>query len=437
MRTTHFKKLMFIVLTVVLVIAFMELIGFIILKLNDHDKGIDSSTVHRLSKYRHYELNPDYRGRWEKYGQKKGPQPHSKRGFRRDSSISIKKPTNVIRVFYMGGSQLYGAEASTESGYPSHRGLLNTEGIDKVSENILNEKLKDSKYSFKVEVINAGVIGYHSFQHLFYLMEKIYLYSPDFIVHLDGHNDFYNTNSTYNHLLDYKGVFDAEVIDYLNNRDFTYATYIMVRSLSSFSYFLSTLEKFMHKSLGMGLAETIDKEILEKQNTLLQATKSPMSHPTIAFDNLQDYYSIYAHNTFIRTYKLIQTLEKHHGFKTLVFLQPEIVFEKSSNLGKKDTALREKTIEINKSYNYFETGNVDNLKVRMAMRKMLPNLFQLYGIPFYDIAEIASPKEDKKQLYVDYTHLTVEGARRVGIKMATQLFPHILLKLKSNPEKSN
>ena len=171
------------------------------LKLRDHDKGIDSSSIHRLSKYRHFELNPNYRGRRFQKGQK----VHSSDGFRRDSSISIKKPKDVIRIFYMGGSQLYGTESATESGYPLHRGLFNSEGIDKVSEELLNEKLKGSKYPFKVEVINAGVISYHSFQHLFYIMEKIYLYSPDFIVHLDGHNDFYSTNGAHNHLWITKG----------------------------------------------------------------------------------------------------------------------------------------------------------------------------------------------------------------------------------------
>ena len=162
------KKLVFTILAAIIVISCLELIGFTILKLKDHDKGIDSTSIHRFSKYRHYELNPNYRGRELRTA---GQRTHSSDGFRRDSSIAVEKPKDVIRIFYMGGSQLYGSNASTINGFPFHRDLLNSEGIDKFSEELLNKKLKDSKVPFKAEVINAGVVSYQSFQHLFYIME--------------------------------------------------------------------------------------------------------------------------------------------------------------------------------------------------------------------------------------------------------------------------
>jgi len=423
------KKLIFTGLTIIFVFSCVELIGFAVLKLRDHDKGIDSSSIHRLSKYRLFELNPNYRGR--KF--QKGYKPHSSDGFRRNSSISVNKPKNVIRIFYMGGSQLYGAEAALESGYSLHRGLLNSEGIDKVSEDLLNEKLKNSKYPFKVEVINAGVINYHSFQHLFYIMEKIYRYSPDFIVHLDGANDFYNINPAYNHLLDYHGVFDAKLVDYLNERDFLFATYIMVRSLSPFSYFFSAMERFILKSLIYGWIETLFKTI-DNDNMLWKPEKFKQQTSTI--DNLKPHYTIYAHNTFIRAYRLIQKLGDHYGFKTLVFHQPQITFENTDNLGKEDIDIHEKTIKLYKSYKKVGADGVYNMEVRAAIREMLPSLFQQYGILFHDISEIASPNKIKTQLYVDYTHLTPEGAHRVGTKMAIQLFPHILFKLKNDDRNS-
>ena len=135
------KKSLFNILLFFLVIVVLESIGYFILKIKDHDKGIDSTSIHRFSKYRLFELNPDYRGRALRTGDK---QTHSRDGFRRDSEVSVKKPKEVIRIFYMGGSQLYGSNATTERGYPFHRDLFNSEGIDKASENYLNRKLSEA-----------------------------------------------------------------------------------------------------------------------------------------------------------------------------------------------------------------------------------------------------------------------------------------------------
>lgn len=426
------KKLVFTILAVIIVISCLELIGFIILKLNDHDKGIDSTSIHRFSKYRHYELNPKYRGRKLRTA---GQRTHSSDGFRRDSSIAVEKPKDVIRIFYMGGSQLYGSNASTRSGFPFHRDLLNSEGIDKFSEELLNKKLKDSKVPFKAEVINAGVISYQSFQHLFYIMEKIYQYSPDFIVCLDGYNDFFIADPDHNHLLDFQGMLEADVVDNLNKRSFLFATYVMVRSLSQYSYFISSIERFLHKALAFSWAETMTKA-MRGQDPSDQPSNALKKSTTITLANLHTHYPVYAHNTFLRAYKLIQQLGKHYGFKTLVFLQPEVAFENLNNLEKNDVIMREITIQQHESMKEANARGSHDLKVRARIREMLPSLFQQYDIPFYDIAELASPEEAKTQLYIDYTHLTPEGARRVGTKIANKLFPHILLKLQNNAEKA-
>jgi hypothetical protein len=426
------KKLIFTVLTVIFMIFCLELIGFTVLKLKDHDKGIDATSIHRFSQYRNFELNPNYRGRKLRTA---GQKTHSSDGFRRNSSISIEKPSNVIRIFYMGGSQLYGSNASTMSGFPFHRDLLNSEGIDKISEDLLNKKLKNSNIEFKAEVINAGVVSYQTFQHLFYIMEKIYQYSPDFIVCLDGHNDFYIADPTHNHLLDSSGLMESNLADNLNKRSFMFALYVMVRSLSQYSYFLSSMERLLHQSIVFGWAAAQDNLI--NQQPLSQPSQSLKKEKNTTLANLFSQYPIYAKNTFLRSYKLIQQLGKHYGFKTLVFLQPEVVFENVNNLGAKDLNIREITIQ---QYDSLKQANARinyDLKVRSAIREMLPDLFHEYDIPFHDIAELASPEEPKTQLYIDYTHLTPEGARRTGTKMANKIFAHIQQKLQNDNEKIN
>ena len=47
------------------------------------------------------------------------------------------------------------------------------------------------------------------------------------------------------------------------------------------------------------------------------------------------------------------------------------------------------------------------------------------GINYFDVSEIAKPSDGNTQLYLDYTHLSPEGAQRVGTRMGELILPKI------------
>ncbi|MDD5255895.1 MAG: GDSL-type esterase/lipase family protein [Candidatus Omnitrophica bacterium] len=93
-------------------------------------------------------------------------------GFR-DRDFSPDKETGVFRVVCMGDSITFGWPVPIDETYPN------------MLEYLLAERFKDKK----IEVINAGVPGYTSFQGLMQLEKKILGYSPDLIIVYYGVND--------------------------------------------------------------------------------------------------------------------------------------------------------------------------------------------------------------------------------------------------------
>ncbi len=97
------------------------------------------------------------------------------RGFR-SRPFADRKPRGAFRVFLLG--------ASTAVGY----------GIRSNAETITGHLLRglESRYPDRAfEVVNAAVSGYTSTQELILLHTKVLRWEPDFVIVLDGRNDFY------------------------------------------------------------------------------------------------------------------------------------------------------------------------------------------------------------------------------------------------------
>lgn len=89
----------------------------------------------------------------------------------------IPKQKNIYRIFVLGGSTVWGRGVSS-----------NEDTIPAQMEKMINV---NSRYPFKVEVINAGMRGWMSYQEFCYLTKDLLYYEPDMVVVLDGINDFY------------------------------------------------------------------------------------------------------------------------------------------------------------------------------------------------------------------------------------------------------
>jgi lysophospholipase L1-like esterase len=372
--------------------------------------------------YRGHKLNPNY------YYPNHDIFPHSKDGFRRDIPVSIKKAKNTIRIIVMGASALYGLGA--QGPYPIRPILKNNQTITYYLEKKLNHKFKQADINFKAEVINAGVTGYHTFQHLVYLNSDLLAYNPDWVINFDGHNDFYYSNPSINHWMDYP--YSSRVfIDLVNERNFFLGLHLAFRALAPYSYTFNVLERQTKKILRN---ITIHRLKDEKRARSVSTKKIFLKPAGNKFDNdnktsyaktdiFYENYRKCALKTFIRALWQINKLGKLENYNHCVFLQPQIVFEDTGFLTEHDTNIRNITLEKQSNKNYEE-----QIK---KMRKLLPAFFEEYKIPFYDLGDIARYNRLDKDLYFDYCHLSPAGSAIVAERISGILYPQIIEKIQA------
>ena len=107
-------------------------------------------------------------------------------GFRRGRSVSVDKPQDTVRIFFLGGSVAYGGETL----YPEiddHWRIDNQQTIDHYLETRLNTTFPSKRW----EVINASVKGYFLNQDLALFLSTVQHYKPDYLILLDGVNDIF------------------------------------------------------------------------------------------------------------------------------------------------------------------------------------------------------------------------------------------------------
>lgn len=115
-----------------------------------------------------YTLRPNYRSLTQ-------PVRHNSYGFR-GPEFSVEKPAGVYRVVALGASTTYGIPITDDAKtYPAR----------------LEHHLRARYPRVKLEVINAGVGGYTSAEHLMNLVFKVLDLSPDLIVLYHAHNDIH------------------------------------------------------------------------------------------------------------------------------------------------------------------------------------------------------------------------------------------------------
>jgi lysophospholipase L1-like esterase len=103
----------------------------------------------------------------------KGQTSHNSLGYRNDE-ISLEKPGNVYRIVALGGSSTY--DVRIEDNQKTFTAQL--------------EKLLKEQYGYEnVEVINAGVPGYNSWEILVNLEFRVLDLDPDLVIIYEGTND--------------------------------------------------------------------------------------------------------------------------------------------------------------------------------------------------------------------------------------------------------
>lgn len=255
---------------------------------------------HLYSSLRGHQLNPEY----QRPDDTENLLIHSEQGFRRDGPVSREKPEGTLRIIMLGGSTLYGLGSLGSQTYPEHRTLLNDETVPHFLEAKLTQSLSDRR----IEVINAGVTAYHTFQEFLYLYETLHEYDPDLVLFLDGHNDFYNVGVD-NPISDY-GYSSFNMLRALNDRRPFTSLHLGMRYLGDHSYFFRFMEK---------MALTLSERYEARPYNI-------GGDPSALERDFEQEFLEMAKLGFLRNYALIETLAEHHDFAFHVFLQPEVVF---------------------------------------------------------------------------------------------------------------
>ncbi len=371
--------------------------AFLLVKAYDNELG-NSSQRHLYSAVRGHELNPGYQRAFDTGSHL----IHSAQGFRRDDLIELAKPAGVFRVFVLGGSALYGIGVQSGTTYPVHPTLANDQTITFFLERELNARVRTAGLNVQIEVVNAGVTAYQTFHHVLYFYETLYEYQPDLLLFFDGHNDFYNVDRA-NPIKAYS-YSAAAMVPALNQRRPWFTLYVTSRALGEYSYAFKVLEK-----LSMAMFENREAR---PQNSG-QSSRLPEGDFGEALQQA-------ATAGFLRNYRLIEAFSQYYGFDYHVFLQPEVVFENTHELDPRDAAIKATTERL-----YGE----ERVEIMRRARGLFPELFATHQVPYTDIGSLAHGPDDRGQLYMDYCHLTPEGARAAAERMLPVVLDKVLERL--------
>lgn len=105
----------------------------------------------------------------------------------RNPEIAYEKPADTYRILALGDSWTFGFRMNEPDAYPRQL------------ERLLNASAATRGDTRKIEVINAGVVGYSTDQEAAYLATEGWKYSPDLVL-----VNFYPVNDTHNKLYKYK-----------------------------------------------------------------------------------------------------------------------------------------------------------------------------------------------------------------------------------------
>jgi lysophospholipase L1-like esterase len=362
----------------------LEVFSWLIVRYMDFGLGTNADR-HLYSPYRTHELNPDYQREWDTQGRK----IHNRNGFRRDNPVEKRKADNVIRVIAMGTSTLYGLGVQTAQYYPLFPTLKNSETIPYFLEKSLNERLMKEGSKWRIEIINAAVTAYQTFGNVTYVLESLYEYNPDIVIFVEGHNDFYATRASNQYLNYTYGA--VPLISAINDGSPLAGLFILSKWLGRYSHFFKLLEKVFQKRI----------------ESYSSTGKRKAEQKSWDFD-----YFEYAKDAFIRSYFLLRQLGNFYDFQISVFLQPEVLLEDAALLNPHDRNIFDMTLELSE----------EKLRLKMKERvAQLPKLFSQYEIPFYNTSQLAGEVSGKKDLYIDYCHLTPAGSEQA----AKNIFPYL------------
>jgi lysophospholipase L1-like esterase len=286
----------------------------------------------------------------------------------------------VIRIVIMGGSTVWGSDAHL----PFAGTIDNRDTIAGHLEAILNAKALAQKRELKVQVVNAGVVGYRLFQDFIYFNHVIAHYQPDLVIAMDGHNDLEALEFG---LKAYRHRNEAGFDQALNDPRLSNVLQEFLRYLESKSLFV--------RKVSLRLGELVNQQALSDMWKKQYERRPP--EPEIAAW-LADY---------IETVRRFDVSVRIAGARALFVVQAEALGERHKSL----TSTEKDIQEYWKSCLWLHTVVRDRLLVQ------LEEAGREYGIWTANVSDTF--KDASEQVYIDYTHLSSYGSRLMAERLAT------------------
>lgn len=329
---------------------------------------------HLVDFSRFYRINPTYRTTYVRV---------NAQGFRNDEEITREKPDGVLRVVTMGGSTVWGEAAGPPFG-PLF--ITNEQTIAANLEEILNKR-SAARGGPRVQVINAGVVGYRLYQNETYFAQRIAGFEPDLVIAMDGHNDLdalQLQTGPYYHRNQFgfdRAANDPTLIDALS----PLGRYVADRSLF--------VRKAYYRFRDWGNARA-----LRDDGYIDRFKRVPDSDE---LDVFLDQYEA--------TVRRFDAATRIAGSRVMFALQTEAAGEQHKVFSPEEETIRE-------YYSYYEYLHTE---IRDLLIERMLRLRDEQGIWFVDVTDTFAG--DAEWVYLDYTHLTGHGARVMAERLADEV----------------
>ena len=334
---------------------------------------------------------------------------HDHEGFRRDSDVSLEKPPNTVRIFFIGGSAAYGCEGLFRSLDPDWRRIYNSETIDAWLEKRLQREHPERHW----EVINAAVNEFRMHQSLFLIYEKLLLYKPDLIIFFDGHNDMSGIMGATG------SVYDA-FAQTPHEAEFDALTY--PKTVSSLFYGIATWLR--NNSV---LFAGIQRHIQERNQFGPPPDSGPVPTPVAPGDLTAELRQRAERNLthagyYAQMAERIASALDHEKIPAVFALQPEIILSPKP-LTPVETKFAAHMREVSGRYG---TYMYEQLRPRIAQD--MADSARRNGFTFVDTADAF--RDVREKTFTDYCHLTPRGNELMADKlydaMTAALIPRLI-----------
>lgn len=317
---------------------------------------------------------------------------HDAQGFRRDTDVTLEKPSNTIRIFFLGGSAAYGCEGLYPEIEPRYTRLYNNQTIDHYLERKLNATFGSKHW----EVINAAVNEYRLHQDLAELLSRLLQYHPDYVILMDGQNDVSALTAAGPHYDPYSHTPHLDEFNELANPQ-SFAS--LGAAGSAWLQNNSVIFRIMEEHLRLRLAGARRETTARKQ-----IVHSPVQFSDLTADEKNRYQEGARQlETYHQTVLQIQSIAELQGIKAIFALQPELI------LSHKLLTDSEKRLA---EYHRNVSGNYVTYAYEQYEPEIERRLEADKRLSFLSLLDVFD--ESKGQMFTDYCHLTPAGNSRVA-----------------------